>query len=154
MPDEKESRGLACELRNRAHASAVDEPRVIVAFDGECLMCSRTTRFLAEHDRHDRLRFTRLQDPLGGDMAAAVEGVPPDSMLVRTGAGVLSRSAGVLAVLEAIGGPWKALGTLGRLVPRPLRDAAYDFIARHRHQWWGKADACAIPSEALQRRLL
>jgi predicted DCC family thiol-disulfide oxidoreductase YuxK len=132
----------------------VDDGRVIIAFDGECLMCNRATRFLAEHDRHDRLRFTRLQDPHGRDMVAAVEGAAPDSMLVRTAAGVLSRSAGVLAILDSLGGPWKALGVLARVVPRPLRDAAYDFIARHRYGWWGKADACAIPSEALSRRLL
>lgn len=130
--------------------------KVIIAFDGECLMCSRSTRFLAERDRHDRLAFTRLQDPSGREMAAAFGEAEraPDSMLVRCGDAVLARSDSVLAVFQALGGVWRAVAFLGRLIPRRLRDAVYDYIAAHRYQWFGKADACAIPSEALRKRLV
>ena len=127
---------------------------IIIAFDGECLMCSRTTRWIAERDAADRVRFTRLQDALGQEMIRLSGIAELDSVLVRENEHVHARSAAVLAILSALGGFWKMLAVLGKLIPRPLRDALYDFIASHRYQWFGKGDACAMPSEALKRRLL
>lgn len=127
---------------------------MIVAFDGECLMCSRTIRFLADHDPHDRLRFTRLQDPRGRAMAARTGDTPPDSIIVEAAGPVLVRSDAILRILKSQGGPWSILAGVGRLLPRPVRDSLYDFVARHRHRWFGKADHCPVPGEALRQRLL
>lgn len=118
---------------------------VVVRFDGECLMCSRTIRFVAAEDRAGLIRFKALD--VEGDEA-------PDTMLVETGDRTLDRSDGVLAILSALGGHWRALAMAGRLIPRPLRDALYGFIARRRYRWFGKGDACALPSEALRERLV
>jgi predicted DCC family thiol-disulfide oxidoreductase YuxK len=131
-----------------------DSDLIVVAFDGECLMCSRGIRFLAEHDRDRRLRFLRLQDPLGRDLEARAGTAALSTMLVAAGGKVFSRSDGVLHALASFGGLWRGLAALGRLVPRPLRDAGYDFIAARRHRWFGKGDACALPSPALRERLI
>jgi len=32
------------------------------------------------------------------------------------------------------------------LVPRPIRDAVYDWVARHRYGWFGKHDTCRLPT--------
>ncbi|MGB6219758.1 thiol-disulfide oxidoreductase DCC family protein [Haloferula sp.] len=127
---------------------------IVIAFDGECLMCSRTIRWLANRDSADRIRFTRLQDPTGAEMAAQSGGKPLDSMLVRRNGEILARSTAVLVVLETLGGRWRIPVFLGKAVPLFLRDAVYNFIADHRYHWFGKGDACALPSEALHRRLI
>lgn len=127
---------------------------LIIAFDGQCLMCSRTTRFVAERDRHERIRFTRLQDSLGEQMSAAAGTDLLDSMLVKQGERILDRSDGVIAILQALGGAWKMPAFFGRLIPRSLRDKLYDYIAGHRYEWFGKGDACSLPGEAVSRRLL
>jgi predicted DCC family thiol-disulfide oxidoreductase YuxK len=124
--------------------SAPPEPaRVVVRFDGACLLCSRGIRFIAERDRADRIRFKALEG--GGE---------PDSMQVETGGRVLDRSDAVIAILDALGGPWRALALLGRGVPRPWRDGLYRFVAARRYRWFGKGNACALPGEALRKRLL
>lgn len=136
---------------------SASRPRV-VAFDGDCLMCSRTIRFLAREDRARHLRFTPLQGDYGRTISEQA-GADPDqleSMLVSTEQGVCERSTGVIAILEALGGHWRVLAWLGWLVPRPVRDALYGFIARHR-SWFGRlgnGDACALPSPELEERLL
>ncbi|MEP4077687.1 thiol-disulfide oxidoreductase DCC family protein [Haloferula sp.] len=127
---------------------------IIIAFDGECLMCSRTIRWVADRDAENRIRFTRLQDPTGAEMITQSGEAPLDSMLVRQNDQTLARSSAVLAVLETIGGFWKIPATLGKWIPRPVRDKLYDYVASHRYQWFGKGDACALPSEALRKRLL
>jgi predicted DCC family thiol-disulfide oxidoreductase YuxK len=127
---------------------------LVVAFDGDCLMCSRGMRFLAEHDRHRRLRFTPLQSPRGQRMEAAAGIASLSTVLVEADERIFKRSDAVLRLLDALGGFWRLPAALGRLLPRPLRDAAYDFVAARRHRWSGKSSACTLPSEALRERLL
>lgn len=128
--------------------------QIIIAFDGDCLMCSRSIRWIADRDRADCIRFTRLQDPIGQQMIAESGSEPLDSMLVLRNGEILSRSSAVIAILETLGGFWKVPAFMGKMIPRPLRDTFYKFIAAHRYQWFGKNETCSIPSEALRHRLL
>jgi predicted DCC family thiol-disulfide oxidoreductase YuxK len=127
---------------------------IVVAFDGDCLLCSRSIRFLAEHDPQRRLRFVKLQSPRGQNMEERAGTGTLNTALVEADGVVLSRSDAVLRVMRELGGGWRILSALGRCIPRPLRDWAYDFIAARRHKWFGKGDACAMPSDALRERLL
>ncbi|HVZ48183.1 MAG TPA: DCC1-like thiol-disulfide oxidoreductase family protein, partial [Gemmatimonadaceae bacterium] len=45
---------------------------------------------------------------------------------------VLTRSGAALRVARHLGGGWRLLSGALRLVPRALRDAAYDAVARRR----------------------
>jgi predicted DCC family thiol-disulfide oxidoreductase YuxK len=40
------------------------------------------------------------------------------------------------------------------IVPRPFRDAIYDYVARNRYKWFGKKDSCMIPSQEQRGRFL
>jgi predicted DCC family thiol-disulfide oxidoreductase YuxK len=40
------------------------------------------------------------------------------------------------------------------LVPRPVRDWIYDFVARHRYRWFGKRDVCMVPTSEIRARFL
>jgi predicted DCC family thiol-disulfide oxidoreductase YuxK len=31
-------------------------------------------------------------------------------------------------------------------IPRVIRDAIYDFVARNRYRWFGRRDACILPN--------
>jgi predicted DCC family thiol-disulfide oxidoreductase YuxK len=74
--------------------------------------------------------------------------------LVAADGRIYSRSDAVLRICRALGGQFRLLAAIGRFIPRLFRDGAYDFIAARRHRWFGKGDACAMPSEALRSRLL
>lgn len=109
-----------------------------VFYDGVCGFCHRGVRFLLGEDPQGAaLRFAPLQ---GTSFAAAVPEAEraglPDSIVVRDAYGRLhTRSAAALRVGAALGGYWRPLAALGRLVPRALRDAAYDAVARRRARW-------------------
>lgn len=115
---------------------------ILVRFDGLCVLCSRTIRFLATEDRADLIRF----QPFTGNEA-------PDSMLVETDGMILDRSDAVLAILHALGRHWRVLAFCGALIPRFLRNHLYTFIATHRYQWFGKSDTCTVPDEEVKRRM-
>ncbi|MEE8105126.1 MAG: DCC1-like thiol-disulfide oxidoreductase family protein [Planctomycetota bacterium] len=124
-------------------------------YDGHCGLCHRAIRFLLAEDRIDSFVFA----PLAGDTFRSL--VPeecaedlPDSVIVRTSAGkLLVRSSATLHTLRRLGGYWRVLGTVFMLVPRPLRDTAYNFIASIRYRVWGKTpEACPVIPEALRGR--
>jgi predicted DCC family thiol-disulfide oxidoreductase YuxK len=112
-------------------------------------------RFVVAADPAGAFRFA----PLGGETFLAQvppdrRGGLPDSIVVRRRDGaLLVRSDAALHVLERLGGGWRALGALLRLVPRPLRDAAYDFVAGRRLRWFAPPeDACPIVPPQLRSR--
>jgi predicted DCC family thiol-disulfide oxidoreductase YuxK len=121
-------------------------PSGTVYFDGYCGLCDRFVSFLLTRDRHHRLRFT----PLQGETAASRLGVlatdqPPETVLYEDGAGMHQRSTAALRTVIALGGIWRATGIL-LLVPRPVRDLLYDWVARHRFRWFGRRDSCRLPT--------
>jgi predicted DCC family thiol-disulfide oxidoreductase YuxK len=131
-----------------------DEEPVIIAYDGECMMCSRGIRFLAEKDRRHRLRFVPLQSPLGQAMEKQAREGSLSTVIVKKRGQVFTYSDGILHILRTLGGRWLVPGVLGMVVPRWLRDKLYRYIAQHRYRWFGKADVCSLPSEAIRERLI
>lgn len=131
-----------------------DRDLIVVAFDGECLMCSRSIRYLAEHDPRRRFRFVTLQSPLGRAMEARAGSQALSTAVVGEAGQVHVKSAAVLCIWRALGGKFRVAARIARVIPLAWRDRAYDFIANRRHRWFGKGDACALPSPALRERLL
>lgn len=132
-----------------------------VLYDGECGLCDRAVRWLVARDRRGALRFA----PLAGTVAAAVRSRHPDTLgagesvvlVEQPGAAserVLVRSRAALAAVARLGGAWRAVAALLRLLPRPLRDAAYDWVARRRTLWFGRLAVCRPPNAAERWRFL
>lgn len=139
----------------------------LVLFDGVCNLCNGFVRFLLRHDRRGRLTFGSLQSEsarrLLSRQAEAVAGRPaadpstdtdPLTSIVYVRHGqYYTRSTAVLRILGDLGGGWRLFGIL-RLIPRPVRDAIYGWIARNRYRWAGKRERCMIPDPALETRFL
>ena len=129
-------------------------PSPVAFFDGPCNLCNRVVTFLIDRDRAGRLQFAPLQGPTFEGLALRhpeLRGV--DSFVLWDGARVHVRSSAALRTLGVLGGAWRLLGVL-RVLPRPLRDALYDFVARHRYRWFGRADTCRVPTPDLAARFL
>jgi len=133
----------------------------IILFDGVCNMCNGAVRFIIKRDRRERFRFAALQSEAGQRLlaAAGVDGVGIDSVVLieqeaaapRTRAFVQSTAA--LRIACGLDGTWP-LWYAFIVVPRPLRDLVYRFIARNRYRWFGKRDACMLPTPELRRRFI
>ncbi len=117
-------------------------PHTVVFFDGVCGLCNGFVDFLVQHDRARVLRYA----PLQGATAARFERLPRnlDSVVVVDGDRVLVKSDAALVVLSRLGGVWR-FTAVARVIPRVVRDAVYDTIARNRYRWFGKREACRVP---------
>jgi predicted DCC family thiol-disulfide oxidoreductase YuxK len=139
----------------------MDGAKPIILYDGVCGLCNRLVQFLLKHDRHDRLRYASLQS----DFATKVlerHGIDPkdlDTLHVvenydQPSERVLQRSDAVLRAGRELGGLWSALASLAKVIPRPLRDLFYRFVARNRYRVFGKYDTCMLPDPKQRSRFL
>ena len=128
----------------------------MVFYDGGCGLCHRAVRFAIAHDADgSRFRFASLDgESFRRRVPEAARAGLPDSIVALTPEGaLLVRSAAVLHVLARVGGPWKLVGRLLALVPRGIRDAAYDGVARVRHLIFKRpVHACPVTPPELRAR--
>jgi len=115
--------------------------KVRLAFDADCLMCNRFLSFLADEDHKERLTFEPLPEGRKATMLATRDDT------------TYERSTAVIVTMEALGGHWRGMALLARLIPRPLRDLVYRFIAKNRHRFSRKS-ICQLPSAAVRSRLV
>lgn len=131
----------------------------MLLYDGSCGFCARSVQFVLRHERRRRtLRFASLQGPYGAEVRArhaeldSVDSIiwyePPGASRAER---VLVRSDAILELLSYLGGGWRLLGGLGRLVPRGARDLAYDLVARYRRRL-ASNDVCVLPTPAQRAR--
>ena len=62
-----------------------------------------------------------------------------------------TRSTAALKVVKEFSGLWPAVYML-IIVPKPVRDFLYDFIAKNRYRWFGKKEQCLIPTKDIEDR--
>lgn len=127
-----------------------------IFYDGHCGLCHWAVKFVLRHDRNgDLFRFAPLQ---GAAFRAAVpeaQRAPlPDSVVVLTNDGqLLVRSNAFLHIIRRFGGGWCMLAAVLAIIPRPVRDAVYNLVARTRYRIFGrKDDVCPLMSPELRNR--
>lgn len=141
--------------------SNLPEKHPIILYDGVCGLCNRGVKFLLKRDKRGRLQFASLQS----DFAAKVlgrHGINPkdlDSVHVVVNYGrpdeqIFGRSDAVLRSWDELGGAWKLLAAISRIVPRAVRDLAYRFVATNRYRVFGKFETCMLPDPSQRSRFL
>ena len=132
----------------------------MLLYDGTCGFCADSVQLVLRHDRRGTLRFAALQGAFGQAVRArhpelsradTVVWVEPASR--GRDERVLLRSDAALKVAGYLGG-WFRLARVGAVLPRPLRDAAYDLVARHRHQLSGDGPSCLVPGPDVRARFI
>ncbi|HEY0053248.1 MAG TPA: DCC1-like thiol-disulfide oxidoreductase family protein [Caulobacteraceae bacterium] len=124
-------------------------------FDGACVLCVGSARRLMAADRSGRFDLAASQGVAGRAalVAAGLNPDDPESFVLIEGGRAFVRSDAVIAVLSGLGGAWRAAGAV-RLIPRPLRDAAYLAVARNRFRLFGRRPSCWVPDAEQARRVL
>jgi predicted DCC family thiol-disulfide oxidoreductase YuxK len=136
--------------------SAQPETRPIVVFDTDCVLCSGMVRFVLAHERGPDLLFAGAGSATGVALAERhgfTQADLDDTFLVIEEGRALTRSGAGIAIARRLRRPWRWLAML-RVIPRPVRDAAYGFVARHRYQWFGRRPSCLVIEPRHRHRFL
>ncbi len=144
-----------------------DEAGPVVLFDGVCNLCNGSVQFVIDHERAPELRFAAIQSELAKKLLASAFGAEeaerlrkgadgkgdPDSIvMVEAGRG-FTHSTAALRIARHLRAPWRWLAVFA-VVPRPIRDFVYRWIAKNRYRWFGSTETCRIPTPELRARFL
>lgn len=127
----------------------------VLFFDGDCAFCSVSVRRVFRFDKHRRIAFAPLQGKFAAEMGFTkyADEAGGTMVLLRESDGqVFLRGDALIELARALGGTWRIF-TLARLVPKPLRDAVYQWVADNRHRIMGRSDQCQSPEPELVKRL-
>jgi predicted DCC family thiol-disulfide oxidoreductase YuxK len=127
----------------------------IVLFDGVCQFCNASVNFLIERDKAGRIHFAALQSGLGQSLLArfGLDRHRIDSIVLVEGRRFSTESTAALRLTRYMDGVWPLFGVF-LFVPAFLRDFGYEILARNRYRWFGRLDACRVPTPEIRQRFL
>lgn len=140
-------------------ADPKSENRGIILFDGHCHMCHGLVKFIIPRDPGGYFQFASLQSEVARRLLSEAGGVghhtgeAPDSVFLIENNRIYSHSTAALRISRRLRGLWK-VSYLFILVPRPLRDVVYRWIARNRYRFFGRSEHCMLPTPEQRERFL
>ena len=126
----------------------------ILLFDGECNLCNRLVIFVIKRDPA-KFHFASLQSRVGQQLLQQYHHSTTDldSFVYIQGNRCDTKSTAALRLFRELGGVWRLLYGL-IIIPIPMRDFFYTWIAKNRYRWFGKRETCMIPTSELRERFL
>ena len=129
--------------------------KATVLFDGVCNFCNSSVNFIIDRDKEDYFQFTPLQNDLAKDILRQ-NGYNPDdldSVVLYEDGTVYTESTAALRIAKRLKGLWPLLyGFI--IIPPFIRNSVYRFIARNRYKWFGKREACRLPSPEVKAKFI
>ncbi|MGY5351387.1 thiol-disulfide oxidoreductase DCC family protein [Wenyingzhuangia sp. IMCC45533] len=133
----------------------VVEKNPVVLFDGVCNLCSDSVQLIIKNDQRNLFKFSTLQSPLA--QFYLKKQVPNlskiDSIILVTSNKIYTKSSAALIIAKHLKGGYPLL-YIFYIIPKPIRDFVYDFIAKNRYKWFGKKEHCMIPTKELKNKFL
>jgi predicted DCC family thiol-disulfide oxidoreductase YuxK len=115
----------------------------IVLFDGTCKLCNNAVRFITRHDSRERYCFLPLESEKAAEYLMLFNKgvIDKGTVMLITGEKAYRKTDAVFRILKHLDGLWPLLyGFL--IVPRVIRDPAYDLVSRYRYRLFGPCVDC------------
>ena len=132
------------------------ENKKIILFDGLCNLCDNAVQYVIKHDKKDVFRFVALQSDLGKKILnyLNVDTSKMDSIILyEPGIAYFYKSDAALEIVKDLN-VFLKWSIIFKIIPSSLRNPIYDYVARNRYKWYGKKDACMIPTPELKAKFL
>lgn len=132
------------------------ENKKIILFDGVCNLCDASVQLIIKHDKKDVFRFVAIQSKLGQEIIKylGIDTSKTDSIILyEPGIAYYFKAEAALRIAKDLKS-WHSILYIFIKVPNGIKNGVYDFIARNRYKWYGKKEACMIPTPELKAKFL
>ena len=129
----------------------------IILFGGICNFCNRWVNFIIRHDKKGKIKLAALQSEAGkrilkeNNLAQLIDNM--DTFIFIDEEKNYTRSSAGIRIAKYLNGGWKLFFAF-IIVPKFIRDGAYNWLAKNRYKWWGKRNECMIPTQDVKERFL
>ncbi len=133
----------------------LENPNGIVLFDGVCNFCNSSINTIIKLDKKKYFRFAPLQSEVG-QWLMNKHGLDPakfDSVILVDDNKAYYYSGAILHIARKMGGIY-SLAYVFMIIPPFIRNGIYKWIAKNRYKWFGKKDACMIPTPDIRSRFV
>ena len=127
----------------------------LVLFDGVCNLCDHSVQRIIRNDSKNKFIFSTLQNSLTTNylLKKGSKYNDIDSIILITPTKIYTKSSAVLTITKSLKGAYPLLYIL-YIIPKPIRDFFYDYIAKNRYKWLGKKESCMVPTDNLKNKFL
>jgi len=129
----------------------------IVLFDGVCNLCNGAVRFIVDRDPQAHVCFASLQSDTARQLLAefgvSLPDADPGTLYLIENGRLYDRSTAALRIARHLHGLWPLVSVF-QAVPAFVRDPVYEFVAARRYRWFGREDACRVPTPEEASRFL
>lgn len=134
---------------------AIDPLKPTILFDGVCNLCNGAVLFIIKRDPNQKFQFASLQSAFGKSQLQKynLNTKDVDSIVLIKSSKAFVRSTAALQIASQLNGLWPVL-SIFKIFPTFIRDGVYNWIAKNRYSWFGKKDACMIPTPELKSRFI
>jgi len=136
--------------------SELPKDKKIILFDGVCNLCETSVQFIIKQDKKDVFRFVAIQSEVGQKIIKhiGIDTSKIDSIILyEPGLSYSYKAEAALTIAKNLSGIYSLLGYLN-FIPNSIKNIVYDYIAKNRYEWYGKKDACMIPTPELKAKFL
>lgn len=126
----------------------------VILFDGVCNFCNFWINWLITMDKREVFLFASLQSDAGKTLMERYR-IPSDldTVILVDDGRYFTESTAILRICKGLGGGWSTFYVL-KLIPGPLRNRIYRWVAKNRYRIWGKQDVCMLPTPERRKRFL
>lgn len=126
----------------------------IILFDGICNFCNSSVQFILKRDKTGYFHFASLQSESGASLLQKYR-LPNDlnSFVLLENEKYYTQSSAALQVCKRLNGAYK-LFYVFIVIPKPIRDIFYNYLAKNRYKWFGKKESCMLPTPEYRKRFL
>lgn len=119
----------------------------LLLFDGDCSFCNRAIQFILKRDKKKYFSFASLQGFTGHEMKKRYS-IPNhfDSIILIQDGTPFDKSTAVLRICKKLK-PFYPFLYFFILIPRPIRNMMYDWIAKNRKLFQKQSSTCILPSK-------
>jgi len=134
----------------------LSQDKQLILFDGVCNLCNASVQYIIKHDKKDIFRFTALQSEASQELIRKfnIDTDKTDSIILYSEKnGISYKSTAALKIASYLGFPRNTM-IIFLIIPPFIRNWVYDYIAKNRYKWYGKREACMVPTPELQRKFI
>jgi len=114
----------------------------IIIYDGVCVMCNSFFRWVHKNDKKNIFMFSNFQSKYSLNNMDKLKNTDSIAVVLKDG-GVLRKTEAVYYILKKTNS-FLAARFLIFVIPYPISNIFYDFIASIRYNIFGKYDSCPI----------
>ncbi len=136
---------------------SIPKDKQLILFDGVCNLCNSSVLYVIKRDTNNAFLFAPLQSKIGKSIINEfnIDTAKTDSIILYKPKErkIYHKSSAALQVAKQLSFPTKLMAVFF-IVPKLIRNWVYHYVAKNRYKWYGKKDACMIPTPELKSKFL